>query len=839
MSLQNYEQVDWSRIRDPGLRSALETMDRNLQTAHSYLTDIVRDDSQRGETRLSTPIAPRALERDPTSNMTYGMVNEVAVNPDSGALYVKRYNTGTNTDWSIVGGGSGGLPGLHASTHLPTSGIDALSVGTPVNVDVGANAAGSADAFARSDHQHYLDEDIDPTWTGAHSFEPDSDFTPITIDGFSGGSEALLRFESGGVLVGDILPSGNWRLNTAGIAESSVPENSKIVLVGPVETATSFPIGQATLYDTAAYNASPAPRGTISFGGFFNAAAVNFTTWGAVSGIKENALDDDALGALLFHTRESDTASQMSEKMRISSEGYIGIGTGTPGRRLHVYDLSASVGQVELFKLQTSSISGRPVMKLSDGTTEINAFGLSTGTIGISRTTGAVGIGLGDNSDSSNLADANGLHVKTGSSGATTVPASGKIAVFEGGSTSGITIAGGAGATGFSWINFVQSADSTAKGINYAYATDRFNFWCADTSVMSMEDPYIVLKGTGGTPTGPVLRFNSVSSTEPDIGPSDWGDLYTKTVGSNTELFFWYDDGATGTSISLTPGGYGGHAIEDGGSPVVNQPTLNFFTGLDATVVGSKINVSIDPADNVNITGGGAWTFGAIASGSSYVNLWAVSDQISQHAGGTPGPFKFRINSQDATYGAQFQVDSGTPTYPFSLIEDAIGPHLGLALHKDGHLLCAKGGSNYDWSGGLKEVACVDYDEPAVSGDWIISGSWIFTSNGFQIAARATAVDTYIDFTNNIGGGAGQTKRFHYDIIDTRFEMDDDLFLNGLQVQVEPVVTTDAVSGWANGDYYGQQKIFSDGGSPPTHTLFTWLSGPSGDAGWVWTAEGG
>jgi hypothetical protein len=48
----------------------------------------------------------------------------------------------------------GPTPGLHAPSHLPTSGIDALAVGVPVSTAAVANAAGVADSFSRSDHQH-------------------------------------------------------------------------------------------------------------------------------------------------------------------------------------------------------------------------------------------------------------------------------------------------------------------------------------------------------------------------------------------------------------------------------------------------------------------------------------------------------------------------------------------------------------------------------------------------------------------------------------------------------------------------------------------------------------
>lgn len=55
--------------------------------------------------------------------------------------------------WIALGGGSGSPPASHADTHLP-GGSDPLTVATPVEITDTTNAAGSAESFVRSDHQH-------------------------------------------------------------------------------------------------------------------------------------------------------------------------------------------------------------------------------------------------------------------------------------------------------------------------------------------------------------------------------------------------------------------------------------------------------------------------------------------------------------------------------------------------------------------------------------------------------------------------------------------------------------------------------------------------------------
>jgi len=73
--------------------------------------------------------------------------------------------------------------------------------------------------------------------------------------------------------------------------------------------------------------------GGIQFGGKYHSNGT-LAGFASISGIKENALDNDFSSALVFTTRVN--PGTQSEKMRISSAGNVGIGTTTPGEFVHI-----------------------------------------------------------------------------------------------------------------------------------------------------------------------------------------------------------------------------------------------------------------------------------------------------------------------------------------------------------------------------------------------------------------------------------------------------------------------------------------------------------------------
>ncbi|MEO8380731.1 MAG: hypothetical protein ABI779_13795 [Acidobacteriota bacterium] len=87
------------------------------------------------------------------------------------------------------------------------------------------------------------------------------------------------------------------------------------------------------VYDSSTYAANVG--GGIAFGGKFLAAGTPLAQeFASIEGVKENNTEGDYAGALTFNTRVNQGLP--TERMRINSNGWVGIGTTTPGGPLHL-----------------------------------------------------------------------------------------------------------------------------------------------------------------------------------------------------------------------------------------------------------------------------------------------------------------------------------------------------------------------------------------------------------------------------------------------------------------------------------------------------------------------
>jgi len=85
---------------------------------------------------------------------------------------------------------------------------------------------------------------------------------------------------------------------------------------------------------------------SIAFGGRYNSATAQGDTWGAVFGGKESATNSERKGYLAFFT--SPTGS-IVERMRITSDGNVGIGTVGPTAPLSVYKYFNTDGVIAVY----------------------------------------------------------------------------------------------------------------------------------------------------------------------------------------------------------------------------------------------------------------------------------------------------------------------------------------------------------------------------------------------------------------------------------------------------------------------------------------------------------
>jgi hypothetical protein len=451
---------------------------------------------------------------------------------------------------------------------------------------------------------------------------------------------------------------------------------------------------------------------------------------------------------------------------RVNSSGALGIGVDPDAYQLHVLDDGAA-GQRIVATFDTDAATKRPTIQLSDGTDSHAVIGLNTGTIQIDRATGSVGMGLADAETfvlKRGSANVPTLLVKDGDSGSTSVSANAATAVFEGDGDAGITLLGGpAGAIN---LFYGTSANDDIGRISYRTANNDFAIWVNEVRSLFL-----------GATGEPIVRFAQIASGSPSPSAGE-GDIYM--LGDPEELYFSNDTIET----QLTSGGVGVHAIEDNDAPVTNKPTLNFFTGLDATVDGAKIDISIDPADAVNITGGGTWTFGQGDARIGTINLYGVSEDVYQLPASTSAEtntWTFHSWAGTGTGGVDGQVGfrfllkgalaGGSPVnQPLEIEEDA-NNDIGLRLDADGTLWCAKGGSNYNWSGGLKEIPVLAADETIP-----IANLWNFEQGILLGDGSGADFSIWVDDV----GGVPPYRRFYWDDSDTQFRFSEKVFGDGI-----------------------------------------------------------
>lgn len=187
-------------------------------------------------------------------------------------------------------------------------------------------------------------------------FGGDVDVTgTLTATSFSGNGSALTGLPASGLsdIIFDTTPQlgGNLDANTKNITNIG---NVGIGTVSPasvlnveatkttaLSTAAHFITLGLTIDDNTAYN-NTGVGGGIAFRGKRNAGGVQ-TVYGAIDAGKHDAAGDQYKGNLRFYTNQNSTGVPL-ERMRISSDGNVGIGASDPGvSKLYLYDTLTNV----------------------------------------------------------------------------------------------------------------------------------------------------------------------------------------------------------------------------------------------------------------------------------------------------------------------------------------------------------------------------------------------------------------------------------------------------------------------------------------------------------------
>jgi hypothetical protein len=184
-----------------------------------------------------------------------------------------------------------------------------------------------------------------------------------------------------------------------------------------VGIGTSSPVSQLTIYSSSGtasgqynspstitlWNGSTAGDigGTIAFAG----SILSTTAKSFFASISSSVYASDASGTtgrLIFSTKSTQAATTLTERMRISETGLVGIGTQSPGAQLHVVtNVSSSYGGI----IYNNNATGQGLTIRAGSTSSQDAFNVQTYDGGLSLFTvqGGGNVGIGTSSPANRL----------------------------------------------------------------------------------------------------------------------------------------------------------------------------------------------------------------------------------------------------------------------------------------------------------------------------------------------------------------------------------------------------------------------------------------------------
>ena len=309
----------------------------------------------------------------------------------------------------LIGGGGGSF---HAATDIrfwtaanntTDNGTEKMRILGSGNVGIGTDAPGNLLEIASSTGAAFIEANSAANSdAGLEISEAGTRKWSIYNDGDD--SDKLKFYDDGDVRL-TIQQDGN-----VGIGTTS-PDTKLTVSEARQGNAQDTMLNQAIIHidDTTAWASLHADKptgGGINFGGLYGDTEGQ-VIFGGIRGLKENNTDNNYDGALLFGTITN--GGNLTEKMRITSAGNVGIGTAAPSssdwnansKLLHMYQNDTNGASIKLESSNTKSIfaTGNNQLQLGNISSDPVRFYTNSAEVMTLLVGGNVGIGDTDPSE--------------------------------------------------------------------------------------------------------------------------------------------------------------------------------------------------------------------------------------------------------------------------------------------------------------------------------------------------------------------------------------------------------------------------------------------------------
>jgi hypothetical protein len=504
----------------------------------------------------------------------------------AGAWTTATYNS-TYGAFTLVGPGQ--------TAVIPGS----ISSAAPTN-KVGLVASGGVSVQAVPiDATYAIDQNIAPTWTGAHTFS-----STVTLNGTLSGT-GLTNYLASPAAIGGTAPNtGKFTTLTATGTFTSklITDNGNVVIAAPAGGDALTVSGNLTVSEAAGLATINSSTATNVAALFFSLGGANKTRLGA-EGTAGATVTGSSAGDTFVYSAGGNilfSISGAAAAVKISSAGNVTIAAPSSGDTLQ---LNRTGDGTIIDFIRTGTNSGQIGYGNAFLAGEFEIFSVGT-----------VPMGLG-------TAGSAAVHIYANSLVAVTVSSAGAVTIAAPSSGVALTVNGVAGATSASTTLYVVAPNTSGQswGPTFQAGTTSADFAFRVTNAAGTQ--YFIINGAGNATiaapsSGSALTVTGAASSAFGSAPitttsTNLGYILTATDGTNTQAFFAFD-GAHGLQI----GCLGSFQI----SMMTNSATRVIITS------GGNVQIAA-PASGTTLSVAGA------GAGSVALNITAGTANIAAQVG--------------------------------------------------------------------------------------------------------------------------------------------------------------------------------------------------------------